>query len=97
MAKNIDEISTSYEENGVLVVKELDKEILTRGAWTTIMFKYQDWDWKAEDYGPVRFIIRRYRKIGGEFKPQSKFKISSVKQAKQVVSALERWIAEEEG
>ncbi|THB71600.1 MAG: hypothetical protein D6E12_00955 [Desulfovibrio sp.] len=92
MAETIDEITVNYEEGGVLLVKEIDKEILTRGAWTTILFRYQDFDEKIDDYGPDRYIIRRYRKTGGVFRPQSKFRISNAKQARQVVDALNRWL-----
>jgi hypothetical protein len=33
MASEIDQISINYEEDGVLIVNELDKVILSRGAW----------------------------------------------------------------
>ena len=96
MASDINDITVDYEENGVLKVKELDKEILTKGAWATIVFKYKNYDWKKEDYGDTKYIIRRYRKIEGEYKPQSKFNISSNKQAKLVVEVLQKWLDEEE-
>lgn len=92
MAETIDELTVNYEEGGVLLVKELDKEILTRGAWTTILFRYQDWDSKTEDYSPDRYIIKRFRKVSGVFRPQSKFRISGAKQAQQIVEALSRWL-----
>jgi hypothetical protein len=96
MASDINDITVDYEENGVLKVKELDKEILTKGAWATIVFKYKNYDWKKEDYGDTKYIIRRYRKVEGEYKPQSKFNISSNKQAKLVVEVLQKWLDEEE-
>ncbi len=46
-AATIEEISVSWQdETGRETVKELDRVILSRGAWTTILFKYQDWDAK---------------------------------------------------
>lgn len=96
MASDINDITVDYEENGVLKVKELDKEILSKGAWATIVFKYKNYDWKKEDYGDTKYIIRRYRKVEGEYKPQSKFNISSNKQAKLVVEVLQKWLDEEE-
>jgi len=92
MAENINEITIDYEENGIKVVKELDKEVLSKGAWTTIIFKYQDWNRTAEEYGPEKFTIRRYRKMNGTYKPQSKFNISSEKQANQLIDTLSKWI-----
>lgn len=92
MAATIDEISIDYEEDGVLVVKELDREVLTRGAWTTILFRYQQWEPKKEDYSPEKYTLRRYRKIRDEYRQQSKFNISSADQARKIIAALQKWL-----
>lgn len=91
MAETIDEITINYEEDGKLVVKELDKRVLTKGAWTTIVFKYQQWENNKEDYGQIRFTIRRYRKMNGEYRQQSKFNISSEDQAQKIIEVLTEW------
>jgi len=96
MASEIDEITINYEEDEILLVKELDKVILSKGAWSTILFKYQQWDRKKEEYSPDRYTIRRFRKLSGEYKYQSKFNISSVDQARKIISALQVWIDESE-
>ncbi len=92
MSQKIDDITMNYEDNGVLLVKELDKVILSKGAWTTILFKYQDWSKAKEEYGPVKYSIRRYKKINDRYVQQSKFNISNNKQAKMIIDALENWI-----
>jgi len=92
MAQTIDEITVNYEEDGKVIVEELDKEVLSKGAWTTIIFKFRQWENKKDDYGPERFTIRRYRKLKGEYKQQTKFNISSVDQAEKIVAALQKWI-----
>ena len=43
MASNVDELTVQYSEGGVLTVKELDKAVLSKGAWATVLFRYQDW------------------------------------------------------
>ncbi len=91
MAETIDELTINYEDNGDLLVKELDKEILTKGAWTTIMFLYQDLDRKTKEYGIKKISIRRYKKASGEYRQQSKFNIGSEKQAKQIVETINKW------
>ena len=96
MAATIDEITISYTEDGIETVKELDKEVLTKGAWSTIIFRYQDWDPKKEQYSQDRYTIRRYRKRDGAYKQQSKFNISSADQAKSIIAALNKWMAEAE-
>ena len=92
MAAKVDDISINYTEEGVLLVKELDKEILTKGAWSTIMFKYQDWDRSKNDYGPEKFSIRRYQKRNGEYQQKSKFNISSAEQAGKIIAILQKWV-----
>jgi len=94
MAENIDDLTVTYFEDGVEKVKELDKEVLTRGAWTTILFKFQNWDARKEEYGPPAFAIRRYQKRNGQFQMRSKFNISSVDQAQKIIDTLNKWIAE---
>ncbi|HHO75351.1 MAG TPA: hypothetical protein ENN05_02850 [Deltaproteobacteria bacterium] len=95
MASTVDDITINYEEDDVLKVKELDKDILSRGAWTTILFRYTQWDAKKEEYGPQRYSIRRYRKINNEYRQQSKFTISSKEQAAKILNTLKKWVEED--
>ena len=95
MPTNIDELSLNYEEDGILLVKELDREVLSKGAWTTIMFRYQSWDKGKEEYSKAMFSIRRYQKRQGEYIPKSKFNISSFEQARKIIETLERWTKNE--
>jgi hypothetical protein len=94
MASTPDELTINYSEDGIDVVKELDKVILSKGAWTTIIFRYQDWNRSKEEYGPDKYTIRRYQKRNGEYLPKSKFNISSKDQAKSVIEALQGWISD---
>ena len=97
MNETVDDLTVDYEENGQLVIKELDKSVLSKGAWTTVIFRYQQWRPESGDYGPDRYVIQRYKKSGGEYKRQSKFNISSAEQARKIVDALSGWLAQEEG
>jgi hypothetical protein len=94
MASTPDELTVSYSEGGVEIVKELDKRILSKGAWTTILFRYQDWDPRKQEYSKDKYSIRRYQKRSGEYRQQSKFNISSPDQARQLVEALNVWLEE---
>jgi hypothetical protein len=92
MATTVDELTVTYEENGIETVKELDKQVLTKGAWSTIIYRYQDWDRQKEQYGPDKYTIRRYQKRNGEYQQKSKFNISSKDQAEKIIEALQNWI-----
>lgn len=96
MSNTPDDITVTYEENGQTLIKELDKAILSKGAWTTILFRYQEYDSDTDTYGPDKYTIRRYKKSGGEYRQQSKFNISSVKQAREIVEALSGWLPTDE-
>jgi len=95
MAETIDDLTVTYVEGGIETTKELDKVVLSKGSWTTILYRYQDWDSAKEAYGPERFTIRRYQKRGGEYRQQSKFNISSRAQARALVDALQGWLKED--
>lgn len=94
MASTPDDLTVTYEEDGINVVDELDKRILSKGAWTTILFRYREWDRSKGVYGKDKYSIRRYQKRNGQYQQKSKFNISSPDQARQLVEALNDWTAE---
>ena len=92
MNETVEDLTIEYEENGMVVIKEVDKVILSKGAWATVLFRYQQWEPQKEAYSPDRYTIRRYRKLKGEYVQQSKFNISSKDQARKIVDALNGWM-----
>ena len=96
MSGDVNDLTINYEEDGVVIVKELDKEILSKGAWTTILFRYQQLNRNTQQYGPDKYSIRRYQKRNGQYIPKSKFNISSPAQAKKIVSTLQNWLTQTE-
>jgi hypothetical protein len=95
MAESVEDLTVTYVDGGIETVKELDKAILSKGGWATVLFRYQDWDRAKEAYGPDKYTIRRYQKRGGEYRQQSKFNISSRAQAEALIAALQKWLDEE--
>ncbi|VAW89337.1 FIG00761558: hypothetical protein [hydrothermal vent metagenome] len=91
MAETVEELTVEYKEGDLVTVKELDKQVLTKGAWATIIYRYQDWDGRKEEYSKDRYTIRRYQKRNGEYNQKSKFNISSSDQAKSIIEALQKW------
>ena len=64
MAETIEEVSYNYEDEGKLVRKEMKKEVLTKGAWATVMFLYQELDRKTEAVGPAQGLDRALQEVG---------------------------------
>ena len=90
----VDDLTIDFKEDDILIVKELDKEVLSKGAGTTILFKFQQWDRKNEKYGEDKYTIRRYQKKGDVYTQRSKFNISSKDQAKKIIDVLQKWTQE---
>jgi hypothetical protein len=89
----VEELTVAYsdEDSGEDVIKELGKEILSKGAWPTVMFLYQERDAKTGEFTEPKVSLRRYRKLQGTFKPQGKFKITGKAQAEAIIDVLKKW------
>ena len=96
MAETIDELTVDYFEGDQQLVRQMDKKVLTKGAWSTIMYRYQDWDRAKEDWGKDKYTIRRYQKRNGQYMLKSKFNISSPDQAQGIIETLQEWMAQGE-
>lgn len=94
MSESIEELSIEYIEDGHVVIKELDKAVLSKGAWATLLFRYQEWKKDQDTYGPDRYTIRRYQKRNGIYMQKSKFNISSKEQAEKIIEVLQGWVKE---
>ncbi len=93
-ASTIDDLTVAYTEDGVETVKELEKEVLTKGAWSTIIFRFKNLDRKSGEFGPDKYTIRRYQKRNNEYMLKSKFNISSADQAQKIIEILTKWTSE---
>src|SRR4051794_23867681 len=96
MAETIEELTYNYEDEGTLVRKELDKMVLTKGSWATVMFLYQELDKATSKFRAPKIAIVRFKKFRGAYRKQSSFNVSSEKQARQIVEVFERWYSKME-
>jgi hypothetical protein len=93
MAETLDELTYDYEDEGVLVRKQLDKVVLTKGSWATLMFLYQELDKASGKFRAPKIAIVRFKKFRGSYRKQSSFNVSSEKQARQITGVFEGWYA----
>lgn len=91
MAETLDELTYNYEDEGVLVRKEIDKVVLTKGSWATVMFLYQELDRASGTFRAPKMAIVRFKKFKGSYRKQSSFNVSSEKQARQITEVFEKW------
>ena len=95
MSATVEDLTINYEEDGVQIVRETGKEILSKGAWTTILYRFKNIDRKTGEFGKNMYTIRRYQKRQGEYITKSKFNISSTEQAKKIIDILSKWTSED--
>ena len=91
MAETLEELTYDFEDEGVLVRKEIDRAVLTKGSWATVMFLYQELDRAKGKFRPPKMAIVRFKKAKGAYLKQSSFNISNEKQARQISEVFERW------
>jgi len=91
MAETLDELTYDYEDEGVLVRKQLEKVVLTKGSWSTLMFLYQELDKTSGAFRAPKIAIVRFKKFKGAYRKQSSFNVSSEKQARQITEVFEQW------
>ena len=93
MSAEVEDLTVEYtdEETGEVVIKELSKEVLAKGAWPTVMFFYQDRDPKTGEFSEPKVSLRRYRKMQGTFKPKGKFTITGKAQSEAIINVLKKW------
>ncbi len=90
MATDYDELTIQYEEDGRVVVEELDKVILQKGTWTTVLYRFRQINPRTGDWGPPKAALRRYQKTRGYFRKTDSVNISQ-KSAPLLVAKLQEW------
>ncbi len=83
MAETLEELTYDYEDEGTLVRKELDRAVLSKGSWATIMFLFQELDRAKGKFRAPKMAIVRFKKSKGSYRKQSSFNISNEKQARR--------------
>ena len=91
MAETLVGLTYEYEDEGTLVRKEIDRAVLTKGSWATVMFLFQELDRAKGKFRAPKMAIVRFKKSKGSYRKQSSFNISNEKQARQIVEVFESW------
>jgi hypothetical protein len=91
MAETLEDLTYDYEDEGVLVRKQIDRAILSKGGWATVMFLFQELDRATGKFRSPKMAIVRFKKAKGSYRKQSSFNISNEKQARQITEVFEGW------
>ncbi len=92
MASDYDDLTIQYEEEGRVVVEELEKVVLQKGVWCTILYLYRQLDPKSGEFGPPKAALRRYQKTHGYYRKRDSVNLSE-KSAPLLVAKLRDWFS----
>ena len=70
MPETLEELTYDYEDEGVLVRKQIDRAVLTKGSWATVMFLFQELDRAKGKFRPPEDGHRPVQEVQGEL-PQA--------------------------
>lgn len=84
----VEDLSANYEHLGILLRKQLDKEIIfkDRGSWTSIAFKYQTNN--GNEWQLPRVMLAFFKQMQGFFTRYSYFNVRSKQEAIKIIKFL---------
>jgi hypothetical protein len=91
MFETLDELTFDAEEDGVLVRKQIERHVITEGAWATVMFLYQELDRAQGSFRAPKMSIVRFQKVRGAYRKHSSFNLAGEAQARRLTDVLESW------
>ncbi|MDR1080481.1 MAG: hypothetical protein LBQ79_05875 [Deltaproteobacteria bacterium] len=87
----MDDITIAFEEEGEVVIEELDKVIIQKGAWAVILFRYQERSRKTGEFLAPKAMLRRFQKTKGEYRKRDSMNFSK-DSATTLVKVLGEWL-----
>ncbi|MDR1395556.1 MAG: hypothetical protein LBK52_05255 [Deltaproteobacteria bacterium] len=91
MAETVSEITVAMEEDGELLIEELEKVVLTKGPWSTILFRYRERNRQTKEFGPPKATVRRYQKFKGAYRKRDAVNLT-LASSKHLIEVLSLWI-----
>ncbi|MDR2459573.1 MAG: hypothetical protein LBE38_02135 [Deltaproteobacteria bacterium] len=91
--ENISDLTITYEEDGQVLMEELDKIVIQKGVWAVILYRYREMNQKLGDFGPPKACLRRYQKTKGIYKKRDSVNLSK-DSAITLRDQLDNWLQE---
>jgi hypothetical protein len=87
----LDDLSYDQEDDGVLVREQLDRVVLARGPWATVMFLFRELDRETGAWRAPKMAIVRFQKWKGDYRKHSAFNVANAAQARELCDVFARW------
>jgi hypothetical protein len=87
----LDDLSYDQEDDGVLVREQLERVVLARGPWGTVMFLFRELDRETDTWRAPKMAIVRFQKWKGGYRKHSAFNVANAAQARELSDVFARW------
>ncbi len=74
--------------------RELNKKVLTKGAWATVVYLYEEKNKKTEEWSKPKLSLVRYRKLKGSYRFQKEFALSNIDHALVLRDTIDEWLGQ---
>lgn len=92
LTADLDDLDFNVEsDDGQLVRRQLEKVVLSRGVWATVLFLYEDRDRETGAWKSPRMSVVRFQKWKGAYRKHSGFSVTDKQQAQALLDVFERW------
>ena len=87
--EDIDDITLELEQDGELVIRQEERQVIARGAWPLVAFLYRE---RGADgsFGPPKVSVRRFRRQHDAYRLEGKLNLS-LQQVRDLASLFQRW------
>jgi hypothetical protein len=89
--ETLDDLTYDVEDDGVLARRQLDRVILSRGAWATVMFLYEELDRETGAYRAPKIAVVRFQKWRGVYRKHASLTLADGAEAQAFVATLGAW------
>jgi hypothetical protein len=91
--ENVNDITIAFEEEGEVVIEQLDKVVIQKGVWAVVLFRYQERSRRTGEFMSPKASLRRYQKYKGEYRKRDAVNISK-DSARTLIDTLGKWLDE---
>ncbi|HVZ71725.1 MAG TPA: hypothetical protein VHJ20_05060 [Polyangia bacterium] len=91
MVDALDDLTYDLEEDGTLVRRQLERVVLARGPWATVLFLYEELDHATGVFRAPRIAFVRFQKRRGAYRKHAAFTLAGANDARALEEVLARW------
>ncbi len=92
MARFSSELSANFERCGILMRKQIEKFVLSKGGpWTSIAFLFSNFNNDLKTYDKPKMMLANFKSDNNVFKRYNYYIIKNKEEAKKICNLIKEW------